>query len=147
MVELKSNISTMRNAELKPSAPAFAVKSNTDEKPFNLKPQLMEIWSGAKDLAGTEGRIVAMKATRFAVIGVFGMVALPVFVALVIYGFTLLDAAARIGLERTGIDWLAPLVRGSIYCGVPIILFLVTWHLMVGWGTAPKEKSSEVRHA
>jgi|GEM_PF-2928136 len=146
MVELKSNISTMRNAELNPSAPAFAVKS-TDEKPFNLKPQLMEIWSGAKDLAGAEGRIVAMKATRFAVIGVFGMVALPVFVALVIYGFTLLDAAARIALERTGIDWLAPLVRGSIYCGVPMILFLVTWHLMVGWGTSPKEKRNEVRHA
>jgi hypothetical protein len=98
----------------------------------------------SKELVEAQAGIWSMKTVRIAAMAGFGIVGLILTVALVMYGFTLLDAALAMGLARLDMPaWFSPLVRGALYFGVPVIAMLICWHTMVGFGD-PAEVEEEV---
>jgi len=99
-----------------------------------------QVASSLKDLAAAQLDIWKLQGARLAALAGFGILGLVLFSALLMYGFTLLDASFAIALAHTTLpDWASPLIRGGIYFGLPVIALLVCWHTMVGWGPADED--------
>ena len=122
-----------------------SISSRISEARSELRPQLQDAWSGAMQVADAQMTIWGMKAGRAAVMGAFGLMALGILIALMISGFVLLDDALDYALTRPDMPWLSPVVRGGVYFLIPLIAFLVVWHMAVGWGRAEEEETHSPR--
>ena len=97
------------------------------------------VWRSAMEVADAQISIWSLQAVRVAVLAAFGVVSSIAGVGLVIYGFFLLDYCLAFALSQPPLPiWVAPLVRGFLYCGLPMIGFLVAWSKLVGFTTLKK---------
>lgn len=107
---------------------------------------LSSVTDSVFEMASAQCEIWSMKSMRLAALAAFGVVGGILMIALVMYGFTLLDASLALGLANTTLPaWASPLIRGGIYCGIPLIGMLVAWHAFVGWGNPEKDEAEAKR--
>jgi len=108
------------------------------------KDHLNALWTSARQAADAQVQIVALKATRIAVLGLFGMLGLAALVVFGICGLVLLNDTVAILLSGPGMPpWLSPLVRGVAYVALPAIGFGMLWHMFVGYGRVDSETEEE----
>jgi len=109
-----------------------------------LGEEVTAVWRNALEAADAQAGIVTLKTTRMVALAFFGLLGSLAMAALLVYGFALLDWCFARALSQPGMpDWLAPLVRGALYFGLPMIGLLVAWHKMVGYG---KSESKTVQN-
>jgi hypothetical protein len=96
-----------------------------------------DVADAAKEVAAAQMDIWSLKGQRLGAIIGFGIVGMVLTIALVIYGFGLLDRALALALAGTTLpNWASPLIRGALYFGVPVAGMVACWHSLVGWGSA-----------
>jgi hypothetical protein len=132
---------TIEGVESSPRFSQVSLNERVSSLKSELRPVVNEITSGASEYMDAQLTIWGMKAGRFAVMGVFGLVGLAAMSALAVYGFILLNALVDWALQQTGIPWLSPLVRGALYFGVPMAILFMVWHTSVGYGSSDKKAS------
>jgi hypothetical protein len=102
---------------------------------------LSESWDHLRIATDAQINIWSMKVSRAVFMAILAVPALGVFLALMIYGFILLNQAFALALEAADMPpWYSPLVRGAIYFGVPAVGLAIVWWNSAG-GTAHKHAS------
>ncbi|HYG76546.1 MAG TPA: phage holin family protein [Planctomycetota bacterium] len=130
------------------SPPAAGSSTNGDklsEKIHHLRtevsPHLADLWGNALEAASAQFSIWGMKAGRAVTAAAIGMMLGIAALALLVYGFVLLDSCIAYALENPERPWLSPLIRGAVYFGLPALGLIMAWHKGVGYGTAEKEQA------
>ena len=123
----------------------------------NVKTSVRTFSAGVRQIAGharaaaeAQMTIWSMKATRLVALAAFAVFGGVLWLALTMYGFTLLDAALAAWLSHFDLPaWCSPLIRGGAYFLAPILLALAGWHILVGYGRSepPAPKDDAARHA
>ena len=139
MVEANTALRTASEtsaARVAPGTPSATAATS----PRTVSEGVSQVADSMKELAVAQLEIWKLQGTRLAALAGFGVLGLILFSALLMYGFTLLDASFATALANTNLpDWASPLIRGGIYFGLPVIALLVGWHTMVGWGPADED--------
>lgn len=124
------------------STPASRTKTIPGKTPSHLpevKPTLNHAGETLSDslqqlriAADAQINIWTMKIGRTIFVAVLAIPMLGAFLALMVYGFVLLNQAFALALEVSDMPpWYSPLIRGAIYFGIPAIALAFIW-----WNTA-----------
>ena len=130
--------------------PVTAADANSTGWARQIADNASEAWSNMAMAADAQINIWSMKLVRMLVLAALGIPMLIAAVALIVYGFVLLDRAFDIALQWPDFPhWVSPVVRGGIYFGLPMIALAVVWFTTIGTSssTPRAEASKEGSHA
>ena len=140
------------------SIPKTAPTRNTSEKlpdstwARNISDNVADGWANVLTMVDAQVTIWSMKFLRVLILAVLAVPLGIAGVALVIYGFTLLDRTLDIVLSAPGYaPWLSTLVRGGMYFGIPFTGLLITLFVAVGGASESDDQAgmagTETPHA
>jgi hypothetical protein len=123
--------------------------------PRMIAAHLSEAWSNMAVVADAQINIWTMKVVLALVLGALALPLLAACVALLVYGFILLDGAFAYALSVNLPPWASPLIRGGIYFGIPMIALGFAVYSLVGTSDAndtaeaqeAQQKTEEASHA
>jgi len=110
---------------VKPSAASLPeIKSNLNQAGDAFSDSLKQL----RIAADAQVNIWTMKVSRAIFVTALGIPMLGAFLALMVFGFVLLNQAFALSLETTDMPpWYSPLIRGAIYFGIPAIALAIVW--------------------
>lgn len=131
-------------ADVDQPIPNAAPKSTVPEMFRLVTDHAADAWSNMAVVVDSQINIWTMKLTRMLLLVALAIPLFTALIALMVYGFVLLNQAFAIYLEWPDYPhWFSPLVRGAIYFGIPFIGALVTWFTMIGLGTSSATASND----
>jgi hypothetical protein len=113
-------------------------KTSAAEIPMleRVSDSLSDSWNHLRIAVDAQVNIWTMKLSRAIFVAALAIPALGAMLALMIYGFVLLNQAFALALETGDMPpWYSPLIRGVIYFGIPSFTMAVVWWNSAG-GTA-----------
>ncbi len=125
------------------TAPARSVPEKLPDPTWarHITDNVTDGWANMMTIVDAQVSIWSMKFLRVLILAALAVPLGLAGVALVIYGFTLLDRCLDIVLSAPGYaPWLSSLVRGGLYFGVPFTGLLITLFVAVG---GPSESDDE----